>query len=213
MAVTATRDGVRDTHVVVPLVAAGREARISFDNGLERLDLHAGDPQGPLLSARFGEPLPVVWASGHNVHIEYPFGSRMLRRVGPSAALLNPSVPWALDVHGGASRLAADLAGVDVRSVGLHSGAAQVRLRLGRPAGGCPIRLTSVKDLRIERPAGTPVRLEIAKGAVKVALDRRRYGAVGGGLAEETPGFDPGAPHYLVTIAGGADTVTIAEAG
>lgn len=212
MAVTVTPDGVRDTDVVVPVGDAGREARISFDSGLERVDLRAGDGQGPLLAATFGEPLPLVWAVNHNVHIEYPFGSRMLRRVGPNELRINPTVPWALDVHGGASRLDADLADIDVRSVGLHSGAAHVRLRLGHPIGRCPIRFSSVKDLRIERPAATPVRLEIAKGAVEVSLDDLRYGAVGGGLVAHSQGYDPDAAHYLVTIAGGAQHVTIVEA-
>jgi hypothetical protein len=67
-----------------------------------------------------------------------------------------------------------------------------------------------VNDLRIQRPADVPVRLEVAKGATKVALGNRSVGAVGGGLADQTSGYDESDARYLVIIAGGADTVTVA---
>jgi energy-coupling factor transporter ATP-binding protein EcfA2 len=107
----------------------------------------------------------------------------------------------------------ADLTDLDMRSIGLHTGASNIKLALGRPRSGCTIRLGSLKDLRIERPAGVPVHLAIAKGAVNVALDDRRFGAIGGELVDNTPDYDPDKPHYAVIVAGGADTVTIAAAG
>lgn len=214
MTVIANRDGVRAEHVLVPLPDTGpNEARLSFDNGLERVNLRTGDDAGALLTAAFGEPLPAVWVADWNVHVEYPLGSRVFRRHHPSSLWLNPAVPWSLDVHGGASEWDADLTDIDVRSVTLHSGAAHIRLTLGRPSRARTIRVGAVKDLRIERPAGVPVRLEMAKGATKVALDDRRFGAVGGGLLDHTGGYDPDQPHYAVTVAGGADTVTISEIG
>jgi hypothetical protein len=125
MATIATRDGVRAENVVVPLPDTDpHEARLSFDNGLERVTLGAGADSDALLTAEFGEPLPAVWVADWNVHVEYPLGSRLLRRNRSSSVQLNPDVPWALDVHGGTSKLDADLTGIDVRSVTLHSGAA-----------------------------------------------------------------------------------------
>lgn len=116
-------------------------------------------------------------------------------------------------MHGGASGLEADLTGVDIRSVAFHSGAANVRLVLGRPEGRRPIRLAALKNIRIERPAGVPVRLELAGSATKVTFDDRWYGAIGGGLADHTAGYDPAAPHYVVIVAGSADTLTIVTSG
>ncbi|HEY8474771.1 MAG TPA: hypothetical protein VIL37_19390 [Natronosporangium sp.] len=210
MATVVTQKAVRDAEIVVPIAERpAEEARLSFDDGLEQVDLRAGDDPEALLTARFGEPLPSVWAAGGTVHIGYPMGSRLLRRVHPNTIRLNPGVPWALDVHGGTSGLEADLTGVDVRSVAFHSGAANVRLVLGRPDSPRPIRLASLKRVRIERPAGVPVRLELAGGATNVTLDDKRFGAIGRGLTDHTDGYDPTAPHYLVTVAGGADTLTI----
>ena len=215
MITIATRKGVRDDHVVVPFAGgpdAGQAARLSFDNGVSRLDLRADADLDGLLDAQFSDPFPVVWAADHNIHVEYPLGSRLLRVSGPNTARISPRVPWSIEVHGGVDRLRADLSGVDVRAVGVHSGSAHTALTLGRPAGHCILRFAAVKDLRIERPAGVPVRLEIAKGATKVALDSRTVGAVGGGLTDQTSGYEGSDARYLVIISGGADTVTITQA-
>jgi hypothetical protein len=211
MNVIATSAGVRAPHIVVPFAEAAPDvARLSFDSGLSRLGLRADERETGLLAADFAGPLPLVWAAGHNVHVEYPLGSRLLHRMGPNAVRLSPAAAWALDVHGGAEHLDADLTGLDVRSVAFHSGAAHLRLVLGRPAAPTTIRLTSVKDLRVERPAGVPVRLEIGKGATKVRLDDRWFGAVGGGLIEESSPPHGGGHGYQVVVSGSADTVTIA---
>ncbi|MQA87737.1 MAG: hypothetical protein GEV03_24720 [Streptosporangiales bacterium] len=161
------------------------------------------------MDARFADPVPVVWTADHGVHIEYPLGSRLLPRTGANAIRISPRVSWSIDVHGGADHLTADTTGVDVRSLAVHAAAAHTRLTLGHPAGSCTIRLTSVTDLHIRRPAHVPVRIEVAKGATKVALDDRRFGAVGGGLAEQTPGYATTNARYLLVVSGGADALTV----
>ncbi|TNY37979.1 hypothetical protein [Thermomonospora catenispora] len=185
-------------------------ARLSFDNGLQHVTLRADADMTDLVQADFTGPRPDVWADGRNVHIEYPHRFPLPHRTRRATVRINANVPWALDVHGGASHLDADLTGAAVRSVAIHSGAAQVRLALGRPDASRTIRLASVRDLVIERPAGVPVRLEITGGATKVALDDRWFGAVGGGLTDWTPG-DRNAPSYSVVIAGSAAGVAIKE--
>lgn len=208
MVTLATTEGARDEHIVVPMPGSSvNTARLCFDDGLEQFTVRSDDTLTDLLDASFGTPLPTVWADGANVHIGYPIGSRLLNRSRPSTLALNPTVPWALDVHGGAQKLDADLTDVDVRSVTFHSGVAGVRLVLDRPPQNRVIRLTSVRDLRIERPADVPVRLEAAKGVTKVRLDDRWFGAVGNGLTQATHASD--APGYRLVIAGGADTVTV----
>jgi hypothetical protein len=212
----ATSTGVREAHVVVPRGSekgsekgSENSARLSFDNGLERLDLLASDLAGNLVETDFADPLPVVWASGHNVHVEYPLGARLLRRMKPSSVTIDTGVSWSVDVHGGAAHLTAELADVPVQALSFHSGVAHSRVVLGRPSGRCTIHLSSLKDLRIERPADVPVRVEIAKGAVKVALDDQRFGAVGNGLAAQTSEFGSSPDGYLVIVSGGVDGLTI----
>ncbi|TDC42440.1 hypothetical protein [Micromonospora sp. KC213] len=210
MSVIATPAGVRDPHVVVPLADPAPDvARLSFDSGLAQFGLRADEQLTELMAADFAHPLPLVWTTGHNTHVEYPLGARLLRRTGPNAVRLNPAVPWALDVHGGAEHLDADLTGLDVRSLAFHSGATHLRFVLGKPTAPTTIRLTSVKGLRVDRPADVPVRLEIGKGATKVTLDDRWFGAVGGGLVEQSSRPRNTDHWYHVIVSGSADTVAI----
>jgi hypothetical protein len=206
----ATVGGVRDEHVVVPSTRPPRprpgSASTTVSRGSTWLPMGETDA---LVAARFADPLPIVWVAGHDVHVEYPLGSRLLRRMRPSEMRLSPAVAWSIDVHGGAAHLDTDLRGLQLQSLSMHSGAAYIRLTLGRPAGGCTIRLSSVKDLRIDRPADVPVRVEIAKGATNVNLDARRFGAIGNGLADQTADYGTSADSYLLLVAGGADGLTV----
>jgi hypothetical protein len=202
--------GVSAERVVVPLPQTGCDAaRLSFDNGVEQLRLHADRAVHALLEARFGEPLPVVWSTGCGVHVEYPLGSRLLRRTRPNAIRVGTAMAWSLDVHGGTAQLAADLTAVRVGAVSFHGGVAHSRLALGRPNGLCTIRLSSVKDLQITRPASAPVRLEVAKSATNVRLDARRLGAVVDGLTDQTADYEGARDRYLVIVSGGVDGLTV----
>ncbi len=208
----ATDRGTRAAHVVVPvpdpaLGGATEVARLCFDSGMEHVTQRTGEGDR-LVEARFSGPLPVVWADGVNVHVDYPLGSRLLRRSSANDVVLNAGFAWSLDVHGGASHLDAELRDADVRSVAFHSGAGHVQLALGRPVEPCTIRMAAVSDFALERPADVPVRLEIAGGAARVLLDDRWYGAVGKGLVDHVG--DQGAIGYTLVIGGGADSVTVA---
>lgn len=202
--------GVSAERVVVPLPQTGCEAaRLSFDNGVERLRLHADQAVHALLEARFGEPLPVVWSTECSVHVEYPLGSRLLRRTRPNTIRISTAIAWSLDVHGATADLAADLIDVRVGAVSFHGGVAHSRLALGRPSGLCTIRLSSAKELQITRPTSAPVRLEVAKGATNVRLDDRRFGAVVDGLTGQTADYQGVRDRYLVIVSGGVDGLTV----
>jgi hypothetical protein len=197
---------------VVPLAAAAeaaRAARLSFDNGLERYELRPGGQPDVLLQARFGEPLPVIWAAQHDVHIDYPLGARLGRRAEPSVILLNPSLSWSIDVHGSATHLDADFTALRLQVLALHSGIAHSRLALGPPTAEHAIRLCSATDLRVERPAGVPVRIELAKGVTDMTLDHRHYGGTGSGLTDQTPGYDLARTRYLIIATGGVNRLTV----
>lgn len=199
----ATSSGIREAHVAVPRRTDLDTARLSFDNGLEGLHLVSGSDLDGILEGEFADPLPVVWTSEHNVHVEYPLGARLLRRPRANTVRLARDLTWAIDVHGGGAQLTADLTDLSLQSLSFHSGLAHAHLKLGPTP--CVVRLGSVKDLRIERPDGVPVRLRLAKGAAKITLDDNHVGAVGNGLDLGTDGG------YEVLVSGGADTITITE--
>lgn len=208
----ATLDGVRAPHVTVPVPGghASAAARLAFDTGLGRVVLRsARECLNGLLEARFTEVQPVVWAADAQVHVEYPLGARLSRRPGTGEVILNARFPWSIDVHGGAERLDADLTDLDLRSLAFHAGLAHARIGLPRPIGRRIIRLGSVDHLRLERPEDVPVRIEAARGLTGLTLDDRTYGAVGGGLTDQTPGYACAEDRYLVLISGGAADVSI----
>lgn len=210
MTTNVTTHGVRESHVHVARDEFGpNTARLSFDNGLERLELRADPTLSGLLEAEFADPYPVTWADQHNVHVEYPLGSRLLRRMRSNSVRLSPAVSWSVDVHGGAAHLSADLTGLRVRSLSFHSGVARARVALGRPDGHVTVRLSSLLDLTLTRPADVPVRIELSRGAREVRLDSRRVGAVGNGLEDATPGYEHALNRYLVVITGGVDKFTV----
>lgn len=206
---------VCDEHVVVPSTRSGehRAAGLCFDNGIHGLQLRADPSLSHLLDARFTAPTPLVWSDDHSVHVEYPLGSRLVRRARVNTVRLSPRVPWSMDVHGGVELLAADLTGLDVRSFAAHAEAAHVRLTLGEPAGTRVIRLSTVTDVRVERPAAVPVRVEVTGAASDVRLDDWRLDATGGGFAEQTPGYDTARMRYLLVVTGAADRLTICVTG
>jgi hypothetical protein len=210
MAGDALQVGVSAERVVVPLPpTACEEAKLSFDNGVERLVLHADQALHALVEARFGEPLPVLWSTGCGVHVEYPLGSRLLRRSRSNTIRVSTAVVWSLDVHGATADMAADLTAVRVAAVSFQGGVARTRLAVGRPHGLCTIRFSSVKDLQITRPADAPVCLEVAKGATNVRLDGRGFGAMVDGLTDQTADYQGARDRSLVIVSGGVDGLTV----
>jgi hypothetical protein len=118
-------------------------------------------------------------------------------------------VAWSLDVHGATADMAADLTAVRVAAVSFHGGVTRSRLAVGRPNGLCTIRLSSVKDLQITRPADAPVCLEVAKGATNVRLDGRRFGAMVDGLTGQTADYQGARDRYLVIVSGGVHGLAV----
>jgi hypothetical protein len=205
----ATTTGVRDTHVIVPAEGPDRgPARLCFDNGLERFRIGFDAGLTSLLDARFAEPPPVVWAAQHDVHLSYPLGSRLRRQPQFSTILLNPAIPWSIEVHGGAADVQAELRGLQVLGVTFHDAIANSTLRLGQPHDQCVIRVGAVKDLRVTRPGDVAVRVQALKGVTGLRLDDRGTGAARG-VAFETEGYATARNRYLLIASAGVSTLTI----
>ena len=123
---------------------------------------------GELLDGRFSGPEPRVPGD------EEPRDRGRWRRLRVQAAaqpltervaelLLNfISSPWAIDIEGGVSGLAADLSGLTLRELTIAGGVRDVALLLPVPEGHVPVRIEGgASKLSITRPAGAVASLRI----------------------------------------------------
>jgi hypothetical protein len=159
--------------------------------------------------------VPQVRLRDGTVTIQYKgFGKPWDWRKRNADISLNRTLPWRVEVVGGANKLLGELGSVDLRSFDLMGGADSLRLSLGTPTGDVPIRVVGgVNKLRIDRPAGVPVRLKIAGGAGGIELDRQRLGSTAGGTILESTGVAGASDLFEIEITGGAAKVQVGEAG
>jgi class 3 adenylate cyclase len=173
----------------------------------------AADPsmQEPY-QARFEGPAPKVRVEDGTVAIEY----RRLRfppfewHAGASTVTLNGSVPWRIEARGGLAHVTASLDTIQLLGFEVDGGARAIVLRLPRPWGTVPVRLSSgVSDLTVHRPARAGARLEVNGGSQNLTFDDQRVGAVGGRNVWQSANFDTATGRYDITILRGAKAVTV----
>lgn len=189
-------------------------ARLEFPRGAARLTI-GGAEIPELFRARFGPPVPAVAVEGGTVTVTYP---RISPRgwVGPwgsrrGSVTLSADATWTLSIRG-VAHLDADLRDVGVEAIDIARGASRVKIRLPRPAGIVPIRVSGgVNDMAIRRPAGTAARLRVGRGVADLRFGEQRFGAVGGALHLETPGGGLADDRYDIEISGGAAHLWIIE--
>jgi hypothetical protein len=187
-----------------PLPAGARTARLVFERGTAN-DLIVVDPDlTELFLARFDGAVPRVEVTGSTVRIRHARARHNRGRIA-----LNASVPWALELRGGAARLRAELAGADITEITVAGGASHVDLALPAPATRVPIRFGGgISQLTMLRPRDVPVRLSLGGGAARIAVDDQRFGAVGGPV-ELRSGAPDAERAYDIQIAGGAHALVI----
>jgi len=125
--------------------------------------------------------------------------------------LLNPAVPWAIELRGGGSRVQADLRRIALRSLHLAGGASRVELDLAAADGVIPIRLAgALNRVVVRRPAGVPVRLHVSGATSRVQVDGQIIAGSGGNLSLATPGASGPVPdRYDIDVNGSANKVTV----
>lgn len=185
-----------------------------FARGASRVTIHA-DPSLPgLYRAHFDGPLPDVQAQDGTVTIVYRhvafFGWLYSWHDAVADIALNPSVPWDVDVRGGASKVTADLRGIRLRSFTMIGGASDVELLLSHPIGTVPIHVSGgVSNVAVHRPPGVAARVRVVGGFSRLTLDGRRPGGWGGGIELETPDYPGAIDRYDVGVEGGANRISV----
>jgi DNA-binding MarR family transcriptional regulator len=194
-------------------LGALREARLAIRSGLSSLRLRSGAPTGELYRARFEGATPQVRLRDARVLIQYrglPFDWR--QRVATIG--LTTAIPWTVEIAGGIQKVEADLRSVDLRRFELAGGAERIQLELGRPSGRVQARVVGgVKALRLERPRGVPVRIEITGGAGEISLDGVRLDRRGGQSAVESPDWAGSTDGIELAVVGGSRTIDVVARG
>src|SRR5919109_1657588 len=158
---TAERPGVDEPRVGAP-------ASIAIDTGSRGVILRAGRPDMQAwirVPPDQGGAAPAV-IRGEQVVV------RRLRGVGRGEIELNPNRPWNFKVQAPTWNTVLDVAGLDVRSVHVDSGAANIECFLPEPRGVVPIHISSgVVNVAIHRARGAAVVAPPHTGTVKLKLD------------------------------------------
>ena len=206
-------DGTGSQHVA-PLGGL-TQARLLVRSGANEVTLGGSGTLADLYRATFDGPVPSVRLRDGTVTIQYKGGGMPWDwRKRNADVVLNATIPWDVELNGGANRLFGGLESVDLRSFAMHGGVDRFRLSLGRPVGAVPIRLSGgVAHFTVERPAGVAVQLRVDGGAGGIAFDRQKLGGVGGGTVLETTRAETAADRYVIELAGGAGRITVRETG
>jgi hypothetical protein len=187
-------------------------SRLVFPHGVANLTIRVDAAMTTVYRGEFYGPKPKVTEVEDVIYIDYPrFNPLIWGRTAADIAV-SPSVGWFIEIRGGVSRWDADLRNVGLAGIEVTGGLNQVDLQLPEPSGSVRFRVTGgASHLRLRRPGNVPARVHIGGGASKLALDDQGFGAVGGPVRLESPGYAPAANRYEIEIGGGASQVTIAR--
>jgi hypothetical protein len=190
-----------------------REARLTVRSGLSSLRLLPGSNPAELYRAAFEGATPQVRLRDGRVLVQYR-GLTFDWRKRTAAIDLNTAIPWTIDVVGGVQDVQADLRKIDARKFELVGGVERILVGLAAPHGAVGVRIVGgVKTARIERPKGTPVRLNVVGGTGQVTVDGVRLDKRGGQTSLQTPGFATATDRIEVEVVGGSHTIEIIGRG
>jgi hypothetical protein len=191
-----------------------RSGLLQFTNGAYRTVIRASSHMRDLCHVCFGDRMPTIREGRGVVTIRYPrvpFCDWLnYRSECPTEVELNPSIPWEVEVRGGASRLVANLRELRLGSLTLDGGASRLEVVLPAPVGLVSVVLLGgASNVAIRRPEGVAAQLRVGGGATNLKFDDRRIGAAGGELDLRDRDYDGAADCYDVAITGGANNVSI----
>ncbi len=181
-----------------------------FPGGAWKVELSVDSDMPDLYRVRYDGSAPSVDVHGGTVTVKYRRTSLLQRGKTQSVAvILNGTIPWAIEIRGGMSRMSGDLSGVRLTSFDVTGGASKVVLTLPDPEGSVPFRLSGgASQLTLLRPAGVGTRLRVRGGVGKGSIDGARIGPLGG-LAELDYPAHGNRGTYEVQVSGGASQIRI----
>ncbi len=192
-------------------IRGATKGRLRFPRGATSVTVRAGTAMRELFWATFTGTKPSVNVVGNTVEIT---GSRSFSpvtwRLQSAQIVLNESIPWEIEVQGGAWRLTCDLRGLRLSMVTLEGGAGKVELHLPHPSGHVPIHFAGgASDISVLRPVAVPVRVAVQGRIGKLQVDGRSIEATDK-EAFHSPGFAREPDRYDIELAGSGYVFVIA---
>jgi hypothetical protein len=122
---------------------------------------------------------------------------------------ISPAVSWSISLNSGATNANLKLTDVKVTSIESSTGASRLDIIVGQPKGIVPIRANGgALTVRVHRPTGTEVSVQVSGGALNLTADGHHTGAIGSARWEST-GYANAKDAYAIEVNGGACTVTV----
>jgi hypothetical protein len=193
-----------------------KRGRLEITSGISNFDLRGNLAIQELFRGEFLGQIPYVRTRNESVIIRYPLSLRewfkhlLLANRHAASILLNTSIPWSIDIHGGAAHLNADLQALQPSSLVVTGGVAETNLLLPRPTGTVQIHIGGgVSNLRILRPKEVSAQLKVGGGVSNLIFDDQYYGSFGGGIHVSTPDYQAETNRYDIVVSGGVSNLSI----
>jgi DNA-binding MarR family transcriptional regulator len=186
--------------------------RLVIPAGIARLTIRTDSEMAELYRARFEGAVPDVKTNDGVVTIRYPRRLWVLRGGGQSGAevTLSSALPWSIAIHGGASEIIAQLAGLSLSGLEVKGGMSMIHMELPVPTGAIPIRISGgASQITIRRPVGVPARVHLKGWASQMIFDDQAFSNLGSDVRLHSPDFEPTAVGYDIDVASSASMVDI----
>jgi len=200
-----------DGREVAVALGAAPAGRLEFASGAVHLTLRADAALDRMVRAGFAGSPPRASLEAETLSLRYPrIGLKVDWKKRSADVTLNASVPWEIDIRGGAVGIDADLRWVELLGFRIGGGASDVKISLPPPSGAVGVHIGGgASKVRLLRPAETAARLQIKGGASKLAFDGDALGAVGGPIRLQSEGFEEQPDRYEIMVGGGASNLTV----
>ena len=194
--------------LVLPLEGA-TEASIAIKFGAGELATLRAQP-GDLIDGQFTGGVVVRRDGAHRIELaqDTTYGMPWLDHRSDWNVGLSGEVPLDLRIDTGAARARIDLTDLLIRSLELHTGASDTRIRLPRNAGATNVRAeTGAASLVIEVPTGVGARIRSRMGLGSTDVDQGRFPREGDGYA--SPDYATASNRADIDVQGGVGSVKI----
>jgi hypothetical protein len=141
--------------------------------------------------------------SGDAWHHDRSFSfDRRIHLRGPAARINQRFPALEIEFRSDARRVSANLQALQLNSLDILGHASQIRLALSKPVSTAYIYIAGGADqIRVIRPHGTGLRIQLHDGATQVSFDEQHFNAIVGEALLESKDYPNSASRYDISIA------------